>query len=200
MNRISKEEVFEHKIQRSRFICYLKYIESPEEAKDFIHDISKEHKTANHNCWAYVVGKGGEYAHSSDNGEPSGTAGKPMLNALNHFELTNVVAVVTRYFGGVKLGIRGLIDAYRETVEKGIELNGLEELVDYNYYIVTLGYDFKNILEHRLGQFELDIIDYQYSANVELTIKIKDYHSSELIDYLEELKNSNKIEYKIRGE
>ncbi len=195
MQRITNEEIYEEKIERSRFIVHLKYVEEVEQAKDFISNISKEHKNANHNCWAFVIGKTGDYAHSSDNGEPSGTAGKPILNAINKSTLTNIVVVVTRYFGGVKLGIRGLIDAYGGVVERAISLNKTEELVDYHSFSVTTTYDFHNILTHKLKQFDLEITSTNFSANVELNISITEKILTEFTDFLEDLKNSNKIEY-----
>jgi uncharacterized YigZ family protein len=195
VQRITNEEVYEEKIERSRFIVNLKYITQVEQAKDFITHISKEHKNANHNCWAYVIGKQGDWAHSSDNGEPSGTAGKPILNAINKYDLTNIVVVVTRYFGGVKLGIRGLIDAYGGITERAIELNKRQELVDYHYFKITTSYDYNNILQHKLKQFDLDIISSEFGIDVQVTIKISEHILQDVISMLDDLTNNNKIEY-----
>lgn len=106
----------EIEIKKSRFICSLKRIESEEEAKNFIQEIKKEHWKANHNCSAFVIGEKNEIQRSSDDGEPSGTAGVPMLEVLKKNQLINVAAVVTRYFGGTKLGTGGLIRAYTHAV------------------------------------------------------------------------------------
>lgn len=195
MQRITNEEVYEEKIDRSRFIVNLKYVEQIEEAKEFISSISKEHKSANHNCWAFVLGKTGDYVHSSDNGEPPGTAGKPILNAINKNDLTNIAVVVTRYFGGVKLGIRGLIDAYGGIVERAIAVNLIEELIDYHYFSITTTYDYHNILSHKLKQFDLDITATNFGISVELKICIKEDILQLFIELLEELKNNQKIEY-----
>ncbi|MGB4096154.1 MAG: YigZ family protein, partial [Acetomicrobium sp.] len=99
-------------IRRSRFIGHLRVAGSVEEAKKIIREISKEHSNATHNCWAYKVGVDFPQKHYSDGGEPSGTAGKPILGEIERANLTNAVIVVTRYFGGIKLGVRGLIEAY----------------------------------------------------------------------------------------
>ncbi len=195
VQRITNEEVYEEKIERSRFIVNLKYITQVEQAKDFITHISKEHKNANHNCWAYVIGKQGDWAHSSDNGEPSGTAGKPILNAINKYDLTNIVVVVTRYFGGVKLGIRGLIDAYGGITERAIELNKRQELVDYHYFKITTSYDYNNILQYKLKQFDLDIISSDFGIDVQVTIKISEHILQGVTSMLDDLTNNNKIEY-----
>ena len=109
---ITSQHSFEQKIQKSTFIGHLKHITDFDSAKHFIHEINDLHSQATHNCYAYIFGKNGETSFSSDAGEPSGTAGKPILNMLLRHEMTNAVIVITRYFGGVKLGVRGLIEAY----------------------------------------------------------------------------------------
>lgn len=107
------------KIERSEFIATLSYVDNDEDARAFISEISKKYKNATHNCPAYrVLGGNGIIEFASDAGEPSGTAGVPMLNVLRRESLLNVGVVVTRYFGGVKLGIRGLIEAYTRSVEE----------------------------------------------------------------------------------
>lgn len=105
-------------VERSKFIGNIAKTNSVDEAQKFIKNISQMYNNATHNCWAYKVHEGGrEIANYSDNNEPSGTAGKPIYGIIEKFGLLNVTIVVTRYFGGVKLGIRGLIDAYSKTAE-----------------------------------------------------------------------------------
>ncbi len=116
--------VIENKIniERSVFIATLSYVENERKAKEFISEISKKYKDATHNCPAYrVIENGNVLEFSSDDGEPSGTAGLPMLNTLKKNGLLNVAVVVTRYFGGVKLGVRGLIDTYSQAVQEVID-------------------------------------------------------------------------------
>ena len=105
---IANDGIVEEEIKKSRFICHLKRIISEEEGREYIAQIKKEHHKANHSCSAMIVGDDGQIKRSSDDGEPSGTAGVPMLTVLEKQGLTNVVAVVTRYFGGIKLGTGGL--------------------------------------------------------------------------------------------
>lgn len=195
MQRITNEESYEEKIDRSKFIVSLKYVEHIDEAKDFISNVSKENKNANHNCWAYVIGKDGDISHSSDNGEPSGTAGKPILNAINKHNLTNIAIVVTRYFGGVKLGIRGLIDAYGGLTENAIVNNKVEELVDYHYFELITSYEYHNILAHKLKQFDLEVTDTIFGVDVRLKIKLKEQILNEFTNLVADLSNTNKIEY-----
>jgi len=113
---------FEINVKRSRFIGSSQRCESEEEAKSFIRAVSQEHASASHSCWAYRISlPGREVANYSDAGEPHGSAGQPILGAIDRLELKDVVVVVTRYFGGVKLGIRGLIDAYGETALEALK-------------------------------------------------------------------------------
>ena len=154
------------KIKRSVFICTMEYVESIDEAKEFISRISKENHTATHNCWAYIVGEKGDIFHSSDAGEPSGTAGKPMLNTLQKHGMTNVAAVVTRHFGGVKLGVRGLIDAYCESVKSTIELKKLTKLVKTIKVCIEVSYEFNNTLHNQIQNFIVRIQKTDYSDKI----------------------------------
>lgn len=115
---VPREGVHETEVNRSRFLCALAPAATEEEAQEFIARIRKEHPSANHNCWAYVIGADASVQKASDDGEPGGTAGLPMLQMLTRRDMRYVVAVVTRYFGGVKLGAGGLIRAYGERSAK----------------------------------------------------------------------------------
>jgi len=190
---VAKEREVEIKITRSTFIGHLHYVETPEEAKAFISGIAAQHKTANHNCWAYVVGDKGQIFHSSDAGEPSGTAGKPMLNMLKKHDMTNIVAVVTRYFGGVKLGVRGLIEAYGESVEVTINDAPLKKQVKYATYNLTCGYDFADTLKHRATGMNAEIMDTQYTADVQMSLRIEDHKKADLELFLKEMNGAGKL-------
>ncbi|MCK4313004.1 MAG: YigZ family protein [Candidatus Cloacimonetes bacterium] len=191
---VEKDRKVETKNRRSIFIAHLHYAETMKEAKEFISQVSAEHKTANHNCWAYIVGEKGETFHSSDAGEPSGTAGKPILNTLKKRKMTNIVAVVTRYFGGVKLGIRGLIEAYGESVETAIEQSPLKKLLNLIVFHLSTSYDFAEKLKYNIKSFNAEISDIKYSEKVEFHIKIEEYKKKELEKYLIELEKAGKIE------
>lgn len=117
--------VYEQIIKKSRFIVQMQRVQNETEAQDFIKQIQKNHNKANHNVWTYVLGPHSEIQRASDDGEPSGTAGTPMLEVLNNNQLRDVVVVQTRYFGGIKLGAGGLIRAYAGTLADAIMAGGL---------------------------------------------------------------------------
>jgi uncharacterized YigZ family protein len=154
------------KIKRSVFTSSLAFAASIEEAKAFITKISKENKTATHNCWAYVVGEKGEICHCSDAGEPGGTAGKPMLNTLHSNGMTQVAAVVTRQYGGVKLGVRGLIQAYSQAVATALEMKPLVKLVKTAAFRVTLFYGLNDTFLNQLNRFQAVIQHTEYTEHV----------------------------------
>ena len=190
---VTKDREKELKIKRSTFIAHLHYVQTMQEAKEYISTIADEHKTANHNCWAYIVGEKGETFHSSDAGEPSGTAGQPMLNALKKHEMTNIVAVVTRYFGGVRLGIRGLIEAYSETVEAAIDISPLKKIIKLCTYKISCGYDLADQLKYKIGQLKAEVSNVDYTAEVTISISIEEHLKDDLEKYLIELEKAGKL-------
>ncbi len=194
---VENERQLEIKIKRSTFICSLKYVENFEAARAFISAVSSVHKNATHNCWAYIVGEKGETFHSSDNGEPAGTAGKPMLNALQSRTMTQVAAVVTRYFGGVKLGIRGLIDAYGEAVVHTIEMQRLKKLVKTKRYSIDLPYAFNDTLLYQLQKFPGEVTDTRYSDMVSHDFIVEEQEVQQLENLLVEYQNVGKLTYSL---
>ena len=190
---VNEDRHVEIKIKRSIFIAHLHYAESMQEAKEFISQVSAEHKTANHNCWAYIVGNKGQTFHSSDAGEPGGTAGQPMLNALKKHDMTNIIAVVTRYFGGVKLGIRGLIEAYGQSVENAIQESRLRKLVKYQNNKISTGYDLAETLKYRISTMKAEIINVEYTAEVTMKIRIEEHLKDDLEIYLDEMERAGKL-------
>ncbi|KQC10012.1 MAG: hypothetical protein APR54_03340, partial [Candidatus Cloacimonas sp. SDB] len=171
----------------------LKKVQDINSAKEFISSISDLNKTASHNCWAYIVGDKGETVHSSDAGEPSGTAGKPILNTLQKYDLSNVAAVVTRYYGGVKLGVRGLIDAYGSTVEKAIQKAALNKIVNYKKYKLQTSYDFLDILNYNLKKLNSEVISIDYTDVVSVIVQVEEIGFEHLEKYLMEMSNSGKL-------
>ena len=166
----------EHQIEikKSKFICHLFRIESEEQAKEYIAKIKKEHYKANHNCSAYMLGENFEIQRSSDDGEPSGTAGVPMLEVLKKNQLQNTLAIVTRYFGGIKLGAGGLIRAYSTSVsealkEIGIVQGKLQQILDIIIDYPQLG-KLQNYLENE--QIAIQEIDYLEQITVKVAIDI----------------------------
>lgn len=137
---IKDNGLFEEEIKKSRFICQIKRITTEEEGKAFITAIKKEHYKANHSCSAMIIGDKSQIKRSSDDGEPSGTAGIPMLSVLEKQGLTNLVVVVTRYFGGIKLGTGGLIRAYSGVTAAAIKELGIVDVKKQAGLEVTLTY------------------------------------------------------------
>lgn len=171
----------EHQIEikKSKFICHLFRIENEEQAKEYIAKIKKEHYKANHNCSAYMLGENFEIQRSSDDGEPSGTAGVPMLEVLKKNQLQNTLAIVTRYFGGIKLGAGGLIRAYSTSVsealkEIGIVQGKLQQILDIIIDYPQLG-KLQNYLENE--QISIQEIDYLEQITVKVAIDINQYES-----------------------
>src|SRR5690625_2171584 len=127
-------------IQKSRFIGHIKRTETEEEAQEFIRQIKKEHSQATHNCSAYLIGEYDQIQKANDDGEPSGTAGIPMLEVLKKNELKDTTVVVTRYYGGIKLGAGGLIRAYSKSTSTALQENGIVERQLMKHIAVTVDY------------------------------------------------------------
>ncbi|MBX9041173.1 YigZ family protein [Enterococcus durans] len=163
---IKEDGQSEIEIKKSRFICSLKRVTSEEEAKDFIQAIKKEHWKANHHCSAFVIGEKNEIQRSSDDGEPSGTAGVPMLEVLKKNELINVIAVVTRYFGGTKLGTGGLIRAYTHAVSHALEEIGIVKGTLQQEISVHITYPQLGKLENYFTLNQLTIKETNYTDKV----------------------------------
>jgi len=147
---VRKQAEAEIVIKRSRFIGYAKPVETEEEAVAFIDEIKRLHRTATHNCSAYMVGERDQHQKASDDGEPSGTAGKPILEVIKNKGLKNVAVVVTRYFGGIMLGAGGLVRAYTDGAVAGIEAAGEITNVLHREVIVDVDYTWYGKLENEL--------------------------------------------------
>lgn len=159
-------------IKKSQFICTLGRVTTKEAADAFVADVKKEHIKANHNCFAYLVGKNDAVQRESDDGEPSGTAGVPILEVLKRIGVHNVVAVVTRYFGGIKLGAGGLIRAYSNATSTAIETVGLVTRVMQTALRTTVSYANFDKLGYFLKQEAISVADTQYGENVEVTLMV----------------------------
>ncbi|KGR72219.1 YigZ family protein [Streptococcus phocae subsp. salmonis] len=177
----------EKEIKKSRFICQLKRITTEEEGKAFIAAIKKKHYKATHSCSAMIIGEKSHIKRSSDDGEPSGTAGVPMLSVLEKQELTNLVVVVTRYFGGVKLGTGGLIRAYGGVTSEAIEAVGIVQVKEQAGLELTLSYPQYQVYSTFLEQEGLVETDTQFAEQVRTLIYFdperKELISQALIDY-----------------
>ena len=161
---IKEDGQVQEEIKKSRFICHAKRVYSEEEARDFITAIKKEHYKATHNCSAFIIGERSEIKRTSDYGEPSGTAGVPMLGVLENHNLTNVCVVVTRYFGGIKLGAGGLIRAYAGSVALAVKEIGIIEIKEQAGIAIQMSYaqyqEYSNFLkEHNLIELDTNFTD-----------------------------------------
>ena len=184
---IREDGQVQEEIKKSRFICHAKRIYSEEEARDFITAIKKEHYKATHNCSAFIIGERSEIKRTSDDGEPSGTAGVPMLGVLENHNLTNVCVVVTRYFGGIKLGAGGLIRAYAGSVALAVKEIGIIEIKEQAGIQIQMTYaqyqEYGNFLkEHNLMEIETNFTD-QVETMIFVDKENKEHIKSELIEF-----------------
>ena len=183
---IAKNTTYEQSIKKSRFICSIARVSSEEEAQQFITSIQAANKKATHNCFAYMIGDNDRIQRESDNGEPSGTAGIPILESLKLAKIHNVVAVVTRYFGGIKLGAGGLIRAYSNTTTEAIHQAGLVQRIKQAILKITVTYALHDPLLYYLKENNLEVAGEEYGVNVETSIYVNE---TDLEDVKEKLIN-----------
>lgn len=171
---IAKNTTYEQIIKKSRFICSIARVSSEEEAQQFVASIQAANKKATHNCFAYMIGDNDQIQRESDNGEPSGTAGIPILESLKLAKIHNVVAVVTRYFGGIKLGAGGLIRAYSNTTTEAIHQAGLVQRIKQAILKITVTYALHDPLLYYLKENNLEVANETYGVNVETSIYVNE--------------------------
>jgi uncharacterized YigZ family protein len=164
----------ELEVERSRFITTVQPVTSTAEAQTFIASIKAEFPDANHNCWAYLVGPPGstDQVGLSDDGEPHGAAGKPMLIALQYSGLGDTAVVVSRYFGGIKLGKGGMVKAYTAAVKTALEQLSRAERVAWIKFRVTFDYALVTPFERRLPDFEAEILDIEYGEKITCCLRL----------------------------
>lgn len=180
---------YEVVIQKSKFIAQFKRVTTEEEAQAFIHAIKKANWNANHNCSAYIIGARDEFQKANDDGEPSGTAGLPMLEVLRKRKLKDTVVVVTRYFGGIKLGGGGLIRAYGGTVSEGLDAIGIVERVRMQRLALTVDYGWIGKVENELRQSTYLLDDITYEDNVTFHISVPVEQTETALAWLVDLTN-----------
>ena len=181
----------EEKIRRSHFITTIGPAATVEDARAFIKDVRAEFDIANHNCWAYVIGPPGSTAHAgmSDDGEPHGTAGRPMLTVLLHSGLGDIVAVVTRFFGGVKLGKGGLVRAYSGGVKSGVEALPRVEKMPRSELEVVIGYSDVTLFQRMLPEFDAEILIPTFTDIVHYRLRMPTKHVEQFSVRLADLTN-----------
>ena len=170
MKRVLKTGKGEIVEKKSRFISIALNVDSPQQALDYVNSIKKKYYDARHNCYAYICGNDGQEKRFSDDGEPSGTAGKPMLDVLEGFGVTNCLVVVTRYFGGTLLGTGGLVKAYSSAAKEALENAGLAEEVCGIRGFITVDYNSVGKLNYILSAGGIYVLDTAYEENVKLDI------------------------------
>ena len=190
---IEVEEV----IKGSRFITRFARVDTVEKAKAFLGSLREQEPTATHHCWAYIVGD----PHSttllgcSDDGEPAGTAGKPMLNVLQHSGIGDIIAVCTRFYGGTKLGTGGLARAYGGGVKLAMESVRTEKKINTELLNITAGYDCVKDLEHLFGQYSSIIDNTDYGEQVSFSITVPAEFKQELTEHIH-IRFGDKVQWK----
>lgn len=170
-------------IERSRFIGKVFTIKTEDEAREYINSVKKEHPFATHNCYAYVAERGA-IARFSDDGEPQGTAGMPMLEVLKNRGLSDTLVVITRYFGGIKLGAGGLVRAYSSTAAAALDEAGVEELRPSNIIKVVVAYDKYSAFLKFCEKRTIITTDTAYGENVEITVAVPTEDAAEFKENL----------------
>lgn len=176
-------------IEKSRFIAHVARAETEEEAQEFIQSIKKDHWNATHNCSAYLIGENDQIQKANDDGEPSGTAGVPILEVLKKRHLKDTVVVVTRYFGGIKLGAGGLIRAYGKATSEGINATGVVERKLMKVMSTKIDYTWLGKVENELRSSVYAIKEIHYLDNVVIDTYVEEPQTQNFVDWMVELTN-----------
>ena len=180
-------------IQKSRFITYVNRAESEQEAQAFIEEIKSKHRSANHNCSAYLIGEHDSIQKANDDGEPSGTAGVPMLEVLKKQGLKDTVVVVTRYFGGIKLGGGGLIRAYGKATTEGLQAAQIVERRLHHLMKVSVEYTWLGKVENEVRGSSYPLLRIDYADAVELFLYAPVSLEEKFIEWITEMTNGQAI-------
>jgi uncharacterized YigZ family protein len=176
-------------IQKSRFIAHVARVETEEAAQNFIAEIKKQHWNATHNCSAYLVGEHDQIQKANDDGEPSGTAGVPILEVLKKKGLKDTVVVVTRYFGGIKLGAGGLIRAYGKATSEGVEATGVVLRKLMKVVSTKIDYTWLGKIENELRSSVYGIKEIHYLDNVVIDTFVEEGDVAAFTEWMVELTN-----------
>lgn len=186
--------------KKSKFIANIFYVENEKEAEEILKKIKKKYYDARHNCYAYrIKNENGILQKQSDDGEPSGTAGSPMLNILEKKELINVIAIVTRYFGGILLGTGGLVKAYSEALKEALR-NAEYAQIEQGYILeIITTYEDINKIEHLLIQNDVAIVNKEYTEKIKLLVEISKEKHEKIVKKIPE-NNLKKVKIEIKEE
>lgn len=198
---IKTNAIVEIEEKRSRFIGSAFYVENEEEAERIIKDIKKKYYDARHNCFAYIINNGNVTKRFSDDGEPSGTAGSPILNVLEKNELYNVLVIVTRYFGGILLGAGGLVRAYTEAAVKAIEKAEIVEQENGFELEIWISYQDMEKLKYYCDKNNINIIKWEYEENIGCTLEVTNAEKEIILtDYKYNERIPNIVKYEVLRE
>ncbi len=178
-------------MKKSRFIASVLPVETEEAAIDFIESLKKKYWDASHNCSAYIIGNDSSLMRCSDDGEPSKTAGRPMLDVLLAYELTNIVVVVTRYFGGTLLGTGGLVKAYQSAVIEGLNQSIIITKELGIQFLITTDYNLIGKIQYFIGQEHITTLSSEYTDLVKMTVLIPPSRQDFFIKKIAELTNGS---------
>lgn len=180
-------------IQKSRFLTFVDRAETEQEAQDFINNIKQLHRDATHNCSAYIIGEHDNIQKANDDGEPSGTAGVPMLEVLKKQGLKDTVVVVTRYFGGIKLGGGGLIRAYGKATTEGIDAAKVVERKLHHLMKIQVDYTWLGKVENEIRNSNYPLKEINYAETVEFFVYTKANEEMVFTDWIREMTNGQGI-------
>ncbi|MGH1541185.1 MAG: YigZ family protein [Arenicella sp.] len=172
----------EYSIKKSRFITRAAYAENRADAMQLLDLAKQDYPDARHHCWAYLFGdsEANSNASMSDDGEPSGTAGKPILNVIQHKEIGNIMIIVIRYFGGIKLGAGGLVRAYSAAAQQAMDILTLEKAIPMISRTVLLAFSQEQFLRHFAGLYQAELGEVIYTDRVSIELKVPEQHLPEL--------------------
>lgn len=189
-HRIKAKCRYEDKVKDSRFIATAAPINNEKEAQSFIAEIKKEFHDASHNCSAWRIGKGGSLKYKfNDDGEPAGTAGRPIIKALENRDLSDICVVVTRYFGGTKLGTGGLARAYGQTAAELLKKCEIEKKYVTQTLEFTAGFDFVGVIHNVMDNFKVDLKESRYGDDVLFIVEVRKTEYTAFRDKLTEATN-----------
>ena len=190
---VADGEIFSatYEVNKSKFLAHVAHVETEENARDFVLLIRKKYFDATHNCSAWVLGERGDKQKSNDDGEPGGTAGNPILEAIKKNELTNCAVLVTRYFGGIKLGAGGLIRAYSHTAALGLAAAKIVKMTLFKRISLTLEYNFLATVENYLRKKKIPVTNSDYAAIVTLEILLLPAQVESFLTELNDLTAAN---------
>lgn len=185
----SSESLYKEK--GSKFIGRAYPVSTEEEVKEVLEELRKTYYDARHHCYAYILGPKGEKYRANDDGEPNHSAGDPILGQIRSNELSNTLIVVIRYFGGTKLGVSGLINAYKTAAADAITANEIKEVVVKETIHIRYGYESTNEIMRLIKDFELDILEQEFTADCRMKLAIRQSMHASLIEKLEMLEEVN---------